>query len=182
MEKKTKEPMLYIHQPHFKMREIKMQEVYSAKNAKKQAAARQASDNHKKSKPAVQREESIFGPASHEADLPERNDDVQSAIRDYQDAQLEKKEEESRKQGFFSFQRVKPFKEMNVEERLDYLIHFPKQLPPVPCLVLTEEKTYRGIVQSMPSEDRVEIKLMDQSLETISVKSIKEIKMIGFTK
>lgn len=183
MEKKTKEPMLYIHQPNFKMPEIKMQEVYSAKNAKKQDAAdRQAKDNHKKSKPAGQREESIFGPASPELGSGERKEDVQSAIGDYQDAHLEKKEEESRKQGFFSFQRVKPFKEMDVEERLKYLLNFPKQLPPVPCLISTEEKTYRGIVQSMPTVSEVEIKLMDQSLETINIKSIKEIRMIGFTK
>ncbi|MGD6855219.1 CotO family spore coat protein [Bacillus infantis] len=185
MEKKTKEPMLYIHQPSFKMPDIKMQEVYSAKNAKKQEklpADRQTADNSKKSKPSGQREESIFGPAGPELVSAERKEVVQSAISDYQDAHLEKKEEESRKQGFFSFQRVKPFKEMNVEERLEYLVNFPKQLPPVPCLIFTEEKTFRGIVQSMPSEHEVEIKLMDQSLETISIKSIKEIRMIGFTK
>jgi len=31
-----------------------------------------------------------------------------------------------------SFSRVKPFKEMDIKERLEYLINFPKVLPPAP--------------------------------------------------
>ena len=42
------------------------------------------------------------------------------------------------------FNRVKVFKEMNLIERLEYLANFPKALPPVPCVFITEEKNYQG--------------------------------------
>lgn len=67
---------------------------------------------------------------------------------------------------------------MGIVEKLEYLLHFPKQLPPVPCLVVTEQETVRGFVVDL-NADKVDIKLMDQTIVTLNIATIDEIKMIG---
>jgi calcineurin-like phosphoesterase family protein len=80
-----------------------------------------------------------------------------------------------------SFKRVKSFKEMDIKERLDYLVHFPKVLPPVPCLFRTEKKNLQGYLQEY-QDDQVTIQFHDQTTETISVHDLKDIMMIGIKK
>ena len=77
-----------------------------------------------------------------------------------------------------SFSRVKPFKEMDLNERLDYLINFPKVLPPVPCVFYTVEKNYQGYLNEY-AEDQVTIKFHDQTSKTLSLDAIKDVLMIG---
>jgi len=67
---------------------------------------------------------------------------------------------------------------MTITERLEYLLNFPKQLPPVPCIVITINENVRGFVTALDGE-KVELKLMDQTLTTINVHTIQEVKMIG---
>lgn len=77
-----------------------------------------------------------------------------------------------------TFNRIKGFKEMNLIERLEYLANFPKALPPVPCVYYTEEKNYQGYLVEY-NEQEITIRIPNQKTETIPVKNIKDIIMIG---
>lgn len=109
-----------------------------------------------------------------EASFPFTQEEVQDKIQQY-DNQKAAQNTTTRKP---SFKRVKSFKEMTITERLEYLLNFPKQLPPVPCIVITINENVRGFVTALDGE-KVELKLMDQTLTTINVHTIQEVKMIG---
>lgn len=74
--------------------------------------------------------------------------------------------------------RVKPFKEMDIQERLDYLINFPKVLPPVPCVFYTDQNNYQGYLSEY-DDQQITIKLYDQTNKTIPLHELKNILMIG---
>ncbi|WP_312095454.1 CotO family spore coat protein [Niallia sp.] len=98
--------------------------------------------------------------------------DVQEQIQNYQEQHAEKTPRKP------AFKRLKSFKEMGIIEKLEYLLHFPKQLPPVPCIVMTANENIRGFVVDL-TEENVEIKLMDQLIVTIRISAIQEVRMIG---
>lgn len=98
--------------------------------------------------------------------------DVQEQIQNYQEQQIENTPRKP------AFKRLKSFKEMGIVEKLEYLLYFPKQLPPVPCIVITATENIRGFVVDL-TEENVDIKLMDQSIVTIKISTIQEVRMIG---
>jgi len=100
--------------------------------------------------------------------------DVQKQITEYNESQG--KEEKQQKKP--AFRRLKSFKEMSIDEKLTYLLNFPKQLPPVPCIVITESQNVRGFVIGK-DEQFVQLNLMNESVMKIALKSIQEVKMIG---
>ncbi|MCB5236765.1 CotO family spore coat protein [Niallia alba] len=97
---------------------------------------------------------------------------LQEQIQHYQEQQAEKTPRKP------AFKRLKSFKEMEIIEKLEYLLNFPKQLPPVPCLVITANENVRGFVIDL-KEDKVDIKLMDQTTITLNIPAIQEVRMIG---
>jgi hypothetical protein len=80
-----------------------------------------------------------------------------------------------------SFSRVKPFKEMDLYERLEYLVNFPKVLPPVPCVFITVEGNYQGYLTEY-DEHQVTIQFHDQTSKTLPLDEIKDVIMIGIKK
>jgi hypothetical protein len=76
------------------------------------------------------------------------------------------------------FNRVKPFKEMNIQERLDYLINFPKVLPPVPCVFYTADEKFMGTL-SGADDQQITILTANQLSQTVPINQIKNIVMIG---
>lgn len=101
--------------------------------------------------------------------------DVQKQIIDYHESQ-DKQEKQQQKPS--AFRRLKSFKEMSIDEKLIYLLNFPKQLPPVPCVIITESQNARGFVIGK-DDHSVQLKLMNESVMKIALKSIQEVKMIG---
>ncbi|MDF2039323.1 CotO family spore coat protein [Cytobacillus oceanisediminis] len=175
-EKKEKEPLFYIQQPSFQFPETRMQTVYSSRKAELERKQEQ--------------KDSVPEPANtiNEQKVPEEKIEnmtevkVQAAIEEFEAGREEKKENtsfafttEKRKP---SFNRVRSFKEMDTLERLDYLIDFPEQLPPIPCIFETGEKAIRGFLISK-NEGSIEVKLFDESIEQISLQSLNAVKMIG---
>ncbi|MFE8700412.1 CotO family spore coat protein [Cytobacillus sp. FJAT-54145] len=207
-QKKSREPLLFIQQPKMKPGKYNMQETYSSKRAeaKKQEAiqrrlieAKAKEENEikkevKKKKIQVEglgldQEYSIFGSNKELSEKTQENlqkvektpEDIQNTINDYEEqvrSGVEKEEYES--ESFTKgLRKVKSFREMNTEERIQYLVNFPKQLPPVPCMVYTLSETYRGFITGR-TEGEINLKLMDQKKKSILIKEIKEIKMAGF--
>jgi hypothetical protein len=84
----------------------------------------------------------------------------------------------TRKKQSYSFNRVKSFKEMNTIERLNYLVHFPKLLPPVPCVFVTKSRSVKGFLVKQ-TEDSIEIKQFNDQMMQISLRELIEVKMIG---
>ncbi|PGV48037.1 CotO family spore coat protein [Bacillus sp. AFS037270] len=74
--------------------------------------------------------------------------------------------------------RVKPFKEMELLERLDYLINFPKVLPPVPCVFYTARGNFQGYLTEYTDQD-VTIRFHNQTSKTIPLEQLTNVIMIG---
>ncbi|MEH7336653.1 CotO family spore coat protein [Neobacillus drentensis] len=153
--KRSQEPLLFINQPISKTPSNQnMQEVYTNRHEREQ----QKEDNHKvETKNKVKKEA-----------MPD--DIVMEA------AKKESKPQQEKSQSIFS--RVKPFKEMNIKERIEYLLNFPKVLPPPPCVIYTSENRYQGILIEY-TDNRVTIQSPDQSTNTILLEDIKNVIMIG---
>jgi hypothetical protein len=159
--KKAQGPLLYIHQPFSRTPSIKMQDVYTIK---REIIHPEEEEQIKKKQISVaEKEIGEIGkvPIPIEMSKPE-------------------KPQESRPPRS-SFSRVKSFKEMNLQERLEYLINFPKVLPPVPCVFYTIDKNYQGYLIDH-KEDHITIEFHDKTTKTLSVQELKNIIMIGIKK
>ncbi|WP_185806835.1 CotO family spore coat protein [Bacillus sp. HMF5848] len=49
----------------------------------------------------------------------------------------------------------KPFKDMSIYEKIEYVMNIPFYLPKVPCEILTESGTYKGVIKSFDKEANV---------------------------
>ncbi|WP_071393929.1 CotO family spore coat protein [Bacillus tuaregi] len=107
--------------------------------------------------------------------------EVQDVINQYHHQKQDKDSPSSKtkgKQHSYSFKRVKSFKEMNTVEKLNYLEHFPKLLPPVPCIFVTGSSSVRGFLMNK-TEDSVEIKQFNEKILQIPIEQITDVKMLG---
>lgn len=106
--------------------------------------------------------------------------DIQDVINQYhkQDQNDVPSAKSTRKKQSYSFNRVKSFKEMNTIERLNYLAHFPKLLPPVPCVFVTKSRSVKGFLVNR-TEDAIEIKQFNEKMLQIPIGELIEVKMIG---
>ncbi|MEH7500762.1 CotO family spore coat protein [Neobacillus drentensis] len=77
--------------------------------------------------------------------------------------------------------RVKPFKEMNIKERLDYLNNYPIVLPPPPCVFITDKKNYQGYLTEYDGHEAT-IRFHDQTTKTVPVIALKNVILIGLKK
>lgn len=169
-EQKKREPLLYIHQPGFQIPEGVMQKSFSAKKVERIVEeSKMEAGIERKNRGAI---EPLQEDKQREMTLTSKQ--VQQTIEDYEQAQTV---QESHR-GEFGLRKVKPFKEMDLIERLDYLKNFPPQLPPIPCNFQTGNKTIRGILVEKRERDVI-IRLFDKSEVTISIQDLDEVRMIG---
>ncbi|WP_313804530.1 CotO family spore coat protein [Cytobacillus sp.] len=186
--RKEKEPLFYIQQPTFQFPTIKMQETYSSKRAESLKTA-QISESIEMNQKQEVGEEKASNTKLPKADQEEKmkktnlyqQEKVQDALEEFETDRRKVEENTAfsmRTDRKPSFQRVKSFKEMSMMERLQYLMEFPKQLPPVPCLFITNENTVKGFLNSHLN-DFIEIKLLNGEMKKISLGELKDIKMIG---
>lgn len=166
---KKREPLFFIQQPKIQSPQGKMQESFSARQAEKrrqeqlklQRAEQDTVEAEKKKKVRRKKEEFSLPP-----------EEVQKTIEDYE----EKKAEENKNE--YGLRRLKPFREMGTDERIDYLSNFPKRLPPVPCHFQTKDKGWKGTLLEKRGEEII-VRLFDMSEITIPLKDLTEVKMIG---
>ncbi|PKG25561.1 CotO family spore coat protein [Niallia nealsonii] len=175
---KDKNSSAFVQKPNPSILNNTMQTTFSSKKFKeeKQKANLEAKKREEqlkqleKQKKVMEKEKQI-----RQEKFPDSSSlDVQKQIIEYNESQG--KEEKQHKQT--AFKRLKSFKEMSTDEKLIYLLNFPKQLPPVPCIVVTESQNVRGFVIGK-DEQYVQLKLMNESVMKISLEKIQEVKMIG---
>ena len=77
------------------------------------------------------------------------------------------------------YRQHKSFKECSIKEKIQYLLHIPKELPNLKCDVLTETESYRGM---LVKEDKEYIFLRQHGRreQTILKSEIKDIRLISF--
>lgn len=171
MEKRQKGPLFYLQQPNLQLPKAKMQESYSSKRAEIEKQSVTLAEENKFDKTTKEAEKKK-GAEKRENNL--KANDAQQGEKNNQSSfefQIKSKNKPS-------FQRVKSFKEMNILERLDYLIDFPKQLPPVPCIFEIEGNTLQGYLIGKTNE-QIEIKQFDGKIETVHIQAIREVRMAG---
>ncbi|MBU8877487.1 spore coat CotO family protein [Bacillus sp. FJAT-29790] len=200
---KKKNPNVFINQPAMIFPNAKMQEFYSSKKndmekekqpifpiekSKIDEESRLANLDFFETKVNLSSKEQKKVSIALKAKDPELElrEKVQEVIEAYESQQVEKEQTStfafrSKSKLVSSFQRIKSFNEMNTVERLDYLIHFPKQLPPIPCIFETEGNTLIGFLISK-KEEIIEVKLFDGKTEEMKIQALKEVRMVGIRK
>ncbi|MGP7817246.1 CotO family spore coat protein [Niallia sp. 01092] len=171
--KGDKTPLLFVKQSNQSVINNTMQASYSVKKSKqeKQKALikKQLEEKLQLQEKATEEKEKIA------ANITETPGAVQKQIEEYNIKQEDGNSNDAKKP---AFRRLKSFKDMSIDEKLVYLLNFPKQLPPVPCIIMTDNHNARGFVIGK-DEQSVQLKLMNESVMKISLNSIKEVKMIG---
>ncbi|WP_400246557.1 CotO family spore coat protein [Niallia sp. JL1B1071] len=160
----------YLSQSGTKKMEGNMQVSYSAKISKQKQYKELMEKKQKEEMLQEIKEKKELTKEGAEKQASTAN--TQEQIQNYQEQLVEKSPRKP------AFKRLKSFKEMEIVEKLEYLLNFPKQLPPVPCNVITANENIRGFIVDL-TEGNVDIKLMDQSIVTLKITAIQEVRMIG---
>src|SRR4051812_10799603 len=135
--KKSKGPLLFIHQPFARTPATNMQDTYTTREELVVEEEKPSEDESNK-KISLTKKEIV--PEQIKKDVKKL--EIPSTTSKTKTPATTATTQQSRQHT--TFNRVKSFKEMNIEERLDYLINYPKVLPPAPCVFVTEEKSYQG--------------------------------------
>ncbi len=184
-----KEPFFHITQPGIQRPVPNMQETFSSKAAerekKKTASANNVKDLNDHETLGTKEHEELAENERKEVVVKESGKATE-LIENYEAENRENESESSlaphiRKRPEPSFKRLKSFKEMNTEERINYLLNFPIQLPPVPCVFETEAGSFRGVLIGK-TDELIEIKLLDGKTRELQIQSVKEIRMVGIRK
>ncbi|MEH7177466.1 CotO family spore coat protein [Neobacillus vireti] len=163
MEKNTKKgPLLYVSQTFLNTPVKNNQEIFTNRQEVQLPIEEPQLEEEKEKK-------EVFEVSLAKTDLPKVS--KKKEVKKENKAQTNQEKQRN-------FNRVKGFKEMNLIERLEYLANFPKALPPVPCVFYTEEKSYQGYLVEY-NEQEITIRIPNQTTETIPVKNIKDIILIG---
>ncbi|MFT4412457.1 CotO family spore coat protein [Fredinandcohnia humi] len=76
--------------------------------------------------------------------------------------------------------KKKRFKEMNVQEKIHYLTHLPKNIPQFICEIVTKDVIYQGVILAA-SGDTVNMRSLTTSQkEQLMIEGIEDITIIGF--
>ncbi|MGR3763567.1 CotO family spore coat protein [Rossellomorea sp. NS-SX7] len=161
----SKEPLLYIQQP--KLQEVKgnMQVVYRSTKSKE-----------RKEKRSTQPIESQIEKTHDEAE-PVKSKKPDRELNEETKAHPQLAAGES-KSAITSFKRLKPFKELNLEEKLNYISASINGKVPFPCEFSTDSAAYKGVLIDMDESD-IKLKTFRGEEVSIAKDSLKSIKMIG---
>ncbi len=73
----------------------------------------------------------------------------------------------------------KSFKECSIKEKIQYLLHVPKELPNLKCDVLTETESYRGMLVK-EEKDYIMIRQQGRKEQAILKANITDIRLVSF--
>lgn len=153
----AKNPLLYIHQPSIGTPKAPMQHHYTTP---KKAPAEQAVTKETKNVQTrpVKRDNFSKKSVSEEDDTNEAADESDES----------------------SDQERKKFKDMTLNERIEYFVNSPKHVPVMKCEVKTEERNYRGIIVDFKEENIIMRVGRRTSTTGIPFEKVDDIRLIGF--
>ena len=173
--KKSKGPLLYIQQPFARTPAMNMQDTYTIRHEEVILEEEVPKEEESSKKISLAKKEIIQDNATREITKLE---DPSTTVQTKSPASSTPSQD---KKPTSSFNRVKPFKEMNIMERLDYLNNYPRVLPPARCVFVTLEENYQGYLIEYDGQEAT-IQFQDKSTKTFPANALKNIIMIGIKK
>lgn len=158
----AKTPLLYIDQPTISKPKAPMQHDYLTPR-KVQKNTEQV-ETPKKRTPTRPQKRSYF----YEEEQAFKQREKASELKDETGREREQTSTE------------KQFKNMTLQEKVNYFVELPDHIVKVRCEMITEDKKYRGIITDF-KDDFVYIRIGQRSSsERIEFSKVKEIRMLGF--
>ncbi|ALX48615.1 CotO family spore coat protein [Lentibacillus amyloliquefaciens] len=155
--KNAKSPLLYIHQPHIKSPKASMQSHYMTPKKQNDTTAQ-----------------------SNKKRIGTRHHFNKSKDYDEEDIAYSKESDEAQEEEDQDPEEKKKFKEMTLEERVNYFLDTPEYAPVMKCEVKTDGRNYRGLIVDY-QDDHVYMRVGRRTTPTsIPFDTIKEIKLLGF--
>ncbi|MFZ3577929.1 CotO family spore coat protein [Virgibacillus sp. DJP39] len=158
----AKTPLLYIHQPDISEPKAKMQSNYVTKKNNKEPEA------PKLQKVTARPRQRDFFPKKS-SDENEKKDS---------EPELEQPKEQTKDQT--KDQTNKKFNEMSIQEKIDYFVHKPANIPRMKCEVKTANQSFRGTIRDV-EEDQILMQVGRRTIvKKIAVEEIQDIRLLGF--
>ncbi|UOQ43413.1 spore coat CotO family protein [Halobacillus salinarum] len=161
----AKPPMLYITQPTFKPAEVSMQTSFRGTRkgnnptGDKSASSSLENEIRSRSRGDVENNETAVA--------------VQNEI-------VKKEEKSETKENITPRERRQRFRDMSLEEKVDYFFQLPPQVPKMKCEVITDEEQYRGYIQKY-EDGIVYMKVFQRPFQKeVPFIDIQDIRLIGF--
>lgn len=195
----AKQPMLYITQPSLQKAEANMQSSYQSKKEERKASAKEkeegAGKEEKKPRLRTTRRLNLKNELRTESPILKEPETKQEELSKVSDAETETENEtqstldDGNQSDSDEYQddsqharrkRRNKFRDMSLEERVQYFIQLPPQVPKMKCEVSTEEESYRGWIDKY-EEGTVTMKIIRRPFHiNIPFESIREIRLMGF--
>ncbi|MYL32209.1 hypothetical protein GLW08_05495 [Pontibacillus yanchengensis] len=208
--RKNKKPMLYITQPDFQSSEPKMQSSYRSERKKQELKPSDSGSTKEVQTETIKatserkrrrrfdlafdmddstqgQEENTLGVEVDEGKV-DATFEPQETKKQFEDVEAEEvldeeekpQSEENNNSSLSNRKRRSRFKEMDLEEKVDYFVNLPSQVPRMKCEVMTEEKSYRGWIQDY-QDGIVHMKILQRPFRVeLPFESIKDIVLRGF--
>lgn len=168
--KKGHEPKLFINQDLAQTpAKTNMQEIFISKHEMEEPIEKVEEAENNKQNPSLAKKE-----------LDEGSEQIPIKIANL--GRLHASSPSSHSSSLLSpFNRVKLFKEMDIQEQLEYLLNYPKVLSPVTCIFYTGEQKFLGFLREY-TDNQLIIQLPNQTTKTIQFADLKKIIMLGIKK
>ncbi|WP_070119722.1 CotO family spore coat protein [Bacillus marinisedimentorum] len=171
---KNNGPMLYINQPSFGNTPKRMQNIFKV-NPHQAEPEKQGNDSpalQKQKKAESKNGKGIKGKGNDE-NKKQPDTDKEPEVTASQKEDSKHKKENTHKDSL-------AFKEMSIPERIDYLLNLPFGIPPIKCEIVTEQRSYRGIVASKKEDKIMVFHFGSPRNLNIRIEEIRDIKMKSF--
>ncbi|MFD3447360.1 CotO family spore coat protein [Microbacteriaceae bacterium 4G12] len=187
IERKDKQPLLYIAQPPFDETRLNMQRTFVIKPEVElqqdthtedlQHVEEQAELESSKELESAQMEIELTAAASES--VVEDKEAVEEGTNKVTNQGEEASPQEQEEQQSDGSWKSKPFKEMSNTEKIGFLIHRPHYIPKVKCQIRTSRQAFIGYVLSYEDGD-VTIKLLGSEKEVkVNQEEIVSIRLMG---
>ena|SRR5690625_1695806 len=71
------------------------------------------------------------------------------------------------------------FKDLSIDDKINYLVDLPQEVPRIRCEIITEEQEYKGIITEK-NEEEIIFRVFGRGNRVIQKNKIKNIHLIGF--
>jgi hypothetical protein len=168
------EPLLYIQQSTSSMPNAPMQHFYTTPRKSIKSEAPTVEAEKKTKQPAIKRRPSIssyLGSAipDNETMAKGQPEELNNTNNTVQKEMKETKETKETK---------KKFKDMTINEKIDYFINTPSHLPRMRCEVITLERKYRGTILDF-KDNEIQMRV-GKKIILLKLEDITEIQLLGF--
>lgn len=177
----ARDPLLYIQQPKVHKTEAPMQSRYMTPKREKGIVANNKLEEGVAQKPVKQTSyEKHFNKPKQEAFQTKQEGPQPKRKKSFIEQREQTEETEEIEETEDTTERDNPikFKDMTIEQKVDYFVNSSSFAPKMRCEIKTEERTYRGVITDKKEED-VFIRVGKRNAK-LTMADIISIRMLGF--